>query len=192
MLQARPNPSLESGLSTAGRSARTLGITMGMPLLLEPLQEVHFERLHVLFDSVCRERRFLAFTEAAPREQTFAYYRSILGGGHIHFVAVEGNELVGWCDILPLIGQMRAHAGVLGMAVAQGRRGCGIGRKLITRALAQADERGITRVELTVHSENVNARALYESVGFVLEGVQRRGWSMGGQYFDIHSMARLT
>ena len=159
---------------------------------LEALQEPHFERLHVLFDSVCRERRFLAFTQAGPREQTFAYYRSIVQAGHIHFVAVRAERLVGWCDILPLIGQMRAHAGVLGMAVAAESRGQGIGRQLIQAALAQAVERGLTRVELTVHSENVNAQALYKSVGFELEGTQRRGWCLDGRYFDVHYMANVA
>ena len=112
--------------------------------------------------------------------------------GHIHFVAVRAERLVGWCDILPLIGQMRAHAGVLGMAVAADSRGQGIGRQLIQAALAQAAERSLTRVELTVHSENVNAQALYKSVGFELEGTQRRGWCLDGQYFDVHYMARVA
>lgn len=162
-----------------------------MSIRLEALCEGHFERLHLLFDSVCRERRFLAFTQAGPREQTFAYYRSIVSGGHIHFVALQGSALIGWCDVLPLIGQMRAHSSVLGMAVAADHRGQGVGRQLIEGALTKADERGLTRVELTVHSENVCAQALYKSVGFEYEGTQRRGWHLEGRYFDVHYMARV-
>lgn len=163
-----------------------------MSTLLEPLHERHFEQLHALFDSVCRERRFLAFTQAGPREQTFAYYQGIVTAGGIHFVALSGEQLVGWCDVLTLMGQMRAHSSVLGMAVAKDFRGQGIGRQLITKALAKADERGLKRVELTVHSENTNAQALYKSVGFAFEGTQRRGWCLDGQYFDVHYMARLA
>ena len=163
-----------------------------MSVHVEALQEVHFERLHELFDAVCRERRFLAFTQAGPREQTFAYYRGIVDAGHIHFVAVSGARVIGWCDILPLTAHMRSHAGVLGMAVAADFRGQGIGRQLIQAALAKATDRGLTRVELTVHAENVRAQALYESVDFEYEGTQRRGWYLDGQYFDVHHMARLT
>jgi ribosomal protein S18 acetylase RimI-like enzyme len=158
---------------------------------LTPLDESHFDRLHHLFDSVCRERRFLAFSQAGPKEQTFAYYRNIVDAGHIHFVALQGDELIGWCDVLPLIGQMRAHAAVLGMAVSAGHRGRGIGRQLITTALAEADRRGFGRVELTVHAENHNAQALYRRVGFELEGVLRRGWCLDGQCWDVQLMARL-
>jgi ribosomal protein S18 acetylase RimI-like enzyme len=159
---------------------------------LQALQEAHFERLHLLFDSVCRERRFMAFTQAGPREQTFAYYQAIVQAGHTHFVALQGERLLGWCDVLPLLGQMRAHVGVLGMAVAAEVRGQGIGRQLITAALAQAAQRGLTRIELTVHSENAAAQALYKSVGFELEGILRRGWCLDGGCFDVLSMARLN
>jgi ribosomal protein S18 acetylase RimI-like enzyme len=162
-----------------------------MSLQLQALQEAHFERLHQLFDAVCRERRFMAFTQAGAREDTFAYYRAIVQAGHTHFVALRGEQLVGWCDVLPLMGQMRAHVGVLGMAVAADARGQGIGRQLITAALTQAARRGLTRIELTVHSHNMTAQALYTSVGFELEGVQRRGWCLDGAFFDTHFMARL-
>jgi putative acetyltransferase len=162
-----------------------------MPFQLEALQEAHFERLHLLFDAVCRERRFMAFTEAAPREQTFEYYRNVVLGGHSHFVAVRDHQVLGWCDVLPLIGQMRSHAGVLGMGVSARERGKGVGKALIQAAIAKATERGLSRIELTVHSENKVAQALYTSVGFVHEGTQRRGWFLDGNHLDIHHMARL-
>ena len=163
-----------------------------MSVHLEPLQESHFERLHHLFDAVCRERRFMAFTEAGPKEQTFAYYRSILAGGHTHFVALRGTALVGWCDVLPHLGQMRAHVGTLGMAVASGERGKGVGKQLIQAEISSATNKGLWRIELTVHSENHAAQALYKSVGFQHEGTQRRGWSLDGANFDVHHMARIS
>jgi len=141
-----------------------------MSFRIEPLAEAHFERLHELFDAVCKERRFLAFTEAGPREQTYAYYRGVVAGGHSHFVAVQEQRLLGWCDVLPLFGQMRAHVGVLGMAVATSERGKGLGKALLRAAIDKASARGLSRIELTVHSENEVAQALYGSFGFVQEG----------------------
>lgn len=155
------------------------------------MQEAHFERLHAVFDSVCRERRFLAFTEAGPKEQTFEYYRKVVSGGHSHFVAVREHLILGWCDVLPLFGHMRSHAGVLGMGVSAAERGKGIGKALIQAAIAKATDRGLSRIELTVHSEYPVAQALYKSVGFVHEGTQRKGWYLDGHYFDVHYMARL-
>ena len=162
-----------------------------MPLHIQALQETHFEQLHHVFDAVCRERRFMAFTQAAPKEQTFAYYRNVLAGGHAHFVAVRDTQVVGWCDVLPQVGQMRLHAGVLGMGVAVGERGKGVGKALIYAAVAKAHARGLSRIELTVHSENQVAQSLYRSVGFVHEGTLRKAWYLDGQHFDAHLMAKL-
>jgi RimJ/RimL family protein N-acetyltransferase len=158
---------------------------------LEALREAHFERLHLLFDAVCRERRFMAFTEAGPKEQTFEYYRHVVSGGHTHFVAVREEQVLGWCDVLPPVGQMRAHVGVLGMGVAAAERGKGVGKALIQAAVAKATERGLTRLELTVHRDNKVAQALYKAVGFVHEGTLRRAWLLDGQHHDIYLMARL-
>ena len=99
-----------------------------MPFHIEALQETHFEQLHHVFDAVCRERRFMAFTKAGPKDQTFAFYRSVLAGGHAHCVAVLDQRVVGWCDVLPQVGQMRSHTGVLGMGVALEERGKGVGK----------------------------------------------------------------
>ena len=162
-----------------------------MPLHIEALQETHFEQLHHVFDAVCRERRFMAFTEAGTKEQTFAYYRSVLAGGHAHFVAVRDKRVVGWCDVLPQVGQMRSHAGVLGMGVAVDERGQGVGKALIQAAVAKAHTRGLSRIELTVHSDNQVAQALYRGVGFVQEGTLRKAWHLDGQHFDVHLMAKL-
>jgi len=162
-----------------------------MTFSIEPLQENHFEQLHGLFDAVCRERRFLAFTEAGPKEQTFEYYRKVVSGGHAHFVAVKNKEIVGWCDVLPIVGQMRAHVGVLGIGIAAAHRGKGIGKALIHTAIDKAASRGLSRIELTVHSENYVAQGLYRSLGFVNEGTQRQGWRLDSQCFDVHHMARL-
>ncbi len=163
-----------------------------MSLHLEPLNDKHFERLHGLFDAVCRERRFLAFTDGGSMASACAYYEGIVSAGHAHFVAIEGEHIVGWCDVLPQVGQMRGHAGVLGMAVAAIHRGKGVGKLLIESAIARATERGLKRIELTVHAENNVAQSLYKSVGFQYEGTHRRGWCLDGRYYDVHHMGRLS
>ena len=159
---------------------------------IEPLQETHFERLHQLFDAVCREKRFMAFTQAGSTAQTFDYYRQLLGAQETHCVAVQGPEVLGWCDVVRPIAHVRQHVGTLGMAVRASHRGQGVGRALIEAALAHAAGRGLTRIELTVHAQNTAAQALYRSVGFEVEGVQRRAWCIDGQCFDVLAMAKLS
>ena len=158
---------------------------------LEPLSTGHFDQLHDLFDSVCREKRFLAFTHAGPKSETFLFYQGILDRAETHFVAIENNTVIGWCDVLRNFAQVRHHSGTLGMSVASSHRGKGIGRALIARAIDHASARGLSRIELTVHVDNAIARTLYESVGFTYEGTHQSAWLIDGVYSNVHSMARL-
>jgi RimJ/RimL family protein N-acetyltransferase len=99
--------------------------------------------------------------------------------------------VVGWCDVTPKSRPIYAHCGVLGMGLLPRFRGRGLGTKLIARTLQASRAFGLTRVELTVRQDNANAIALYEKVGFVVEGVQRNGGLVDGRYENIIEMAIL-
>jgi len=45
--------------------------------------------------------------------------------------------------------------------------------------------------EHTLREHNVRARRLYEKMGFVVEGVKRRGVRLDGSYEDLICMAYL-
>lgn len=135
------------------------------PFHLVPLSSSHFAQLHDVFDAVCREKRFLVF---------------------------DNHAVVGWCDVHRQFAHARQHVVTLGMAVAASHRGRGIGRALITKAIGHTSALGISRIELTVHTQNTVAQAFYSSVGFVHEGTQERAWRIDGVYFNVHFMARLT
>lgn len=157
-----------------------------------PTQEAHFPSLYTAFDSIARERRYLAFLQAPPKEAAWAFYRHLVDADLCHFVAVHAGQVVGWCDILPLSGEARAHAGTLGMGVIAGYRRQGLGRRLIQAALAKAHAQGMSRIELSVRTDNLAAKTLYERVGFAIEGVQRNALQIDGQNYDAYCMALLA
>lgn len=155
-------------------------------------EEHHFESLHKALDVVAREQKYLALTQAPPWEQSLAFYRNVLAAGFPHFVAVDGNgKVVGWCDISPLVGQSRAHIGVLGLALLPEARGRGLGAKLLQATIDKSWARGLTRIELAVRADNLKAKALYEQFGFEHEGFIRRASLIDGVYHDAHTMALL-
>lgn len=78
------------------------------------------------------------------------------------------------------------------MGVAASHRGRGIGGRLIATTLETALARGLTRIELTVRTDNLAAIALYRRSGFETEGQLRRYLLVDGVHYDALLMARLA
>lgn len=156
-----------------------------------PLREEHFAELRGVLDAVAREGRYLAFLQAPPAEEAYAFYRSIIEHHCPGFVALASDRVVGWCDVLPTHGESRAHVGILGIGLLPEFRGLGVGAALTRAAIDRAWEKGLTRLELTVRADNIRAKRLYDRLGFQVEGVNRRAFCVNGQYFDSFSMALL-
>ncbi|MBI3523854.1 MAG: GNAT family N-acetyltransferase [Betaproteobacteria bacterium] len=162
-----------------------------MSYLIIPTAESHLSHLYDVIDTVAREGRFLAFTQLPPWEQSLAYYRSLLSADAPYFVALSDERVVGWCDVTPAMGQSRAHIGSLGIGLLPEARHQGLGAKLLAAAIAKSWSKGLTRLELTVREDNLNAKALYEKFGFVHEGIRRRGSVVGNESHDVYAMALL-
>jgi len=164
-----------------------------MNLVIEPVGPHHFEGLRHALDTVAREKRFLVFTEAPPAGECRQFFQSIIDRGDTQLVALQGGSVVGWCDVLTGHGQGqgRQHAGTLGIGLLPSARHRGIGAQLMRATIDAAWSRGLARIELTVRVGNDNAKALYERMGFVEEGLRRRDIRIDGCYHDSHAMALL-
>jgi ribosomal protein S18 acetylase RimI-like enzyme len=108
-------------------------------------------------------------------------------------VAVLDGEVAGY---IRLNRASRFHSSdhvltVNGIAVDPARQGRGVGRALIDAAIAEARRRRARRLTLRVFSPNERARRLYESAGFVVEGVLREEFFLDGRYVDDILMARV-
>jgi ribosomal protein S18 acetylase RimI-like enzyme len=156
-----------------------------------PANPAHVERFHTTLDAVAREGLYLASTEAKPIESLGAFVLSSIEKRNPIFYAMDGEQLVGWCDITRSHDKTTAHCGHLGMGVLADYRGRGIGTQLIEAALAAAGEANIPRVELTVYANNAAAIGLYRKVGFVEEGRMSRYAVLKGEFVDAVAMARV-
>lgn len=110
----------------------------------------------------------------------------------IMLVAEAGGQIVGELS-LKAISPRRAvkHVATLGMSVKQDWRGKGVGRALMTDAIAWAPSAGIKRIELYVYVRNAPAIALYERFGFTVEGRRKAFIREGDEYLDDLVMAKL-
>jgi RimJ/RimL family protein N-acetyltransferase len=139
--------------------------------------------------AVAGERRFLVLLEAPPLERMREWYLDSLEHGSVRVVALDGSNLIGWCDIRRNDYPTLDHAGELGMGMLKPYRGKGIGLALIREAVRLAQERGLEKVELEVFATNTPAIRLYEKEGFEVEGRKRRARKLDREYEDIILMA---
>ncbi len=168
-----------------------LGYRLSMKFRIVPIADHYIESFRQAVDAVARERRYLAMVEASPLEDVRRFVQTNMREGRPHFVALDGERLIGWCDISSLNRHVYAHSGVLGMGVLDGYREQGVGEALMRATLDAAKIAGLTRVELTVRDHNLRAQKLYEKMGFVVEGVKRKGVRLDGNYEDLICMAIL-
>jgi ribosomal protein S18 acetylase RimI-like enzyme len=128
----------------------------------------------------------LAFLQAPSLQDVDAFLRQ---NSPIQFVAVQEDEVVGWCDVTPNQREGFQHSGVLGMGLLVGFRGRGLGRTLLRETIDAALAAGLTRVELEVLASNEPAVALYERFDFTHEGRKRAARILDDRVEDILCMA---
>jgi RimJ/RimL family protein N-acetyltransferase len=162
-----------------------LGYCLHMNYPVVPFAESHIESFRDVLDAVARERLYIAMLEAPPLEEVRRFVQGNIRDGRPGFVALDGDRVIGWCDIHSLRRPLFAHSGELGMGVLNAYRGQGVGKALLGAALNAAKAAGLTRVELSVREPNLRALRLYETMGFVVEGVKRRGVRLDGNYEDL-------
>ena len=109
------------------------------------------------------------------------------------FLAFLDEEVVGAVTVASSTQQALAHIGTVFVAVKKAYWGQGIGRLLLEEVCVWAEEMGVlARLELTVQTRNERAVALYQQIGFAIEGVKPRGVRTSeGEWADLYYMGLL-
>ena len=145
-------------------------------------------------NAVFVERRYLAIVEAIPVGEAIGYHATHIVAGHPHFVALDGQRVVGMCDVVPAAPPRiaaLAHVATVGMLLAPEYRGRGLGERLLRTTLAACKGRW-ERIELNVYSHNERAHKLYLRCGFIEDGRRIGAWKLDGMTSDIIEMSLFT
>lgn len=104
------------------------------------------------------------------------------------FLAEAGGEIIGSIHVL----KSRHGYADIGMCVANGWRGKGVGAALMKTAEAWARQQGVHKLSLGVFAHNERAIALYRKQGFVEEGRRVKHYRRkNGELFDSLEMGKL-
>ncbi|HXZ85728.1 MAG TPA: ribosomal protein S18-alanine N-acetyltransferase [Myxococcota bacterium] len=111
-----------------------------------------------------------------PEAWTAAAYRAALGReGRAAFVIAAGERLLGFALALRAADDAELHS----IAVEEGVRGCGLGRRLLEATLDALRRAGARQVSLEVRRSNAPALALYAASGFRARGERARYYRDG-------------
>jgi RimJ/RimL family protein N-acetyltransferase len=158
----------------------------GRVLTIGLMDERDAEEVVAYIDRVGGETEFLTFGPGeydltVAQEEEFLRR---LQGGRFNFLlkGVLDGQIVSTASIHRQNRPRLRHVGELGISVLEPYWGLGIGRTMIQATLRAARERGVRKVNLKVREDNARAIALYESLGFALEGRSERAYLIRGRF----------
>ncbi|MDC2864239.1 MULTISPECIES: GNAT family N-acetyltransferase [unclassified Bacillus (in: firmicutes)] len=131
------------------------------------------------------------YEEAIKKEEPIQEVIRNLQGEHSSTFGAfdENNKLIG---VVTLLTESRAalrHKGhIVGMYVSAQSRGRGYARNLIDEVVKKAKGLTIEQISLSVVSDNIAAKKLYQSIGFESYGVEKKALKMGEVYRDEEFM----
>jgi len=112
-------------------------------------------------------------------------------GDHLLAAEIEG-EVVGVIGLHTSSRPRVNHKAEVGMMVRDDWKGKGVGAALMQAVIELADKwLNLTRIELTVFTDNESAIALYRKFGFEIEGTLRKYAFRDGEFVDAFAMGRI-
>jgi RimJ/RimL family protein N-acetyltransferase len=107
------------------------------------------------------------------------------------FVVEDSRILVGFLSIQRESYQRNRHSAYIVIGILQSWVGKGLGKELFCTAETWARSQGLHRLELTVMTHNERGIALYQKMGFEIEGTRHHSLKVDGVYVDEYMMAKL-
>jgi L-amino acid N-acyltransferase YncA len=109
------------------------------------------------------------------------------------FVAKWDDVVVGWVALAP-VSHRRVYAGVaeVSVYVADGARGQGVGRALLTAVVRSSEEAGLWTLQTGIFPENEASLALHRALGFREVGIRERIGRHHGVWRDVIFLERRS
>lgn len=107
------------------------------------------------------------------RQRAEVWPRLLSDPSYAAWVAEEDQQVVGFLDVVtwPDIGHGNRVGLVNNLVVDEGRRGQGVGARLLQEAIRHCRSEGIVELHVWTDAENKHALTLYQNVGFVTRGI---------------------
>ena len=129
-----------------------------MELLIKPLTEQYVDQVCVLEEE--------AFSMPWHKE---SFLEMIRNKDACYLVGIINDEVVASCGLRNIVGDGE----ITNVVTAKSMRGKGIGRQMLLKLMEEGTKMGVEAFTLEVRKSNLAAIRLYESLGFVTEGIRK-------------------
>jgi RimJ/RimL family protein N-acetyltransferase len=106
-------------------------------------------------------------------------------------IAEDNGNIIGYLFAVGRNPTRVKHSVYIAIGVGENQRGTGIGARLFEALEEWANIQNIHRLELTVMTHNIAGIALYQKMGFEIEGTKRDSLLINGEYVDEYYMSKL-
>jgi RimJ/RimL family protein N-acetyltransferase len=188
----------EPGEGGSGAGAREIRLAGGRVALIRPPRPEDAEALTLFQNAIAEDYGHLVpepeetLTDVEAQRRLLEDARA--GTTGLLLAAFLDNRIAGTATLFRVELKKVRHVAELGLAVAPGFKGLGLGRALLGAALgwAAGDGRGLRKIVVRVFADNAPALGLYRSAGFVEEGRQAAHYLFrDGTYRDGIWMAKF-
>ena len=129
-----------------------------MEVIIRPLTEEYVDQVCVLEEE--------AFSMPWHKE---SFLEMIMNKDACYLVGISDKEVVASCGLRNIVGDGE----ITNVVTAKHMRGKGVGRQMLLRLMEEGIKMGVEAFTLEVRKSNAPAIHLYESLGFVTEGVRK-------------------
>ena len=112
------------------------------------------------------------------------YIKALLRSGSYLAVAEHDKQIVGYCRLERHLAPKRKHTAEIAMAVFKNYRNTGVGAALTKAGIEWAKGAGLHKLHLAVFATNRAAIALYDKLGFIVEGRRKDQIRIDGKFTD--------
>jgi RimJ/RimL family protein N-acetyltransferase len=164
-------------------------------ITLRPITENDAEAFLQLRHKLDHETKFMMLEpgeRATPLEQVQQQLQNVVKAPNkAIFVLEDEGPLVGYLSIMGEEFRRNRHCAYIVIGILQAYTGQGLGKRLFTEMEKWAKQTGLHRLELTVMAHNLAGVALYQKMGFEIEGTKHDSLLVDGRYIDEYYMAKL-
>lgn len=131
------------------------------------------------------------FNPTIEEEREF-FKKFIEAENQIYLIGMIHDKIVSVADISASQRKRIRHIGTLGISTHKTYWGKGIGRYVMEYLLDWVrTNQDLSKIHLTVRTDNTRAIKLYQSLGFQIEGTQKNGLKASDGMYDVHLMGLI-